>query len=92
MATSFSMVSGNMLEDVVSNKFMEIQIDTDYEMEYQENNPNMVTQLDLVETYHIEMDAEYIEIIYVVSTLILIVSSASPVIYILNIKPKKVLM
>lgn len=86
------MVSGNMLEDVVSNKFMEIQIDTDYEMEYQENNPNMVTQLDLVETYHIEMDAEYIEIIYVVSTLILIVSSASPVIYILNIKPKKVLM
>ena len=86
------MVSGNMLEDVVSNKFMEIQIDTDYEMEYQKNNPNMVTQLDLVETYHIEMDAEHIEIIYVVSTLILIVSSAAPVIYILNIKPKKVLM
>ena len=86
------MVSGNMLDDVVSNKFMEIQIDTDYEMEYQENNPNMVTQLDLVETYHIEMDAEYIGIIYVVSTLILIVSSAAPVIYILNIKPKKVLM
>lgn len=92
LATSLSMVSGNKLGSAISEEFMRIQIDTDYEMEYQEKNPDMVTQLDLLETYHIEMDASYVGSIYAVSAFILIVSSAAPVLYILNINPKKVLM
>ena len=92
LATSCSMITGSYFGDVVSQKFMEIQIDADYEMQYQEENPDAVTQLDLLDTYKVELDGTYIASIYGVSAIILALSSALPMIYILKMKPKNVLM
>ena len=92
LATGFSLVSGNYLGSIISNEFMKIQIDTDTETEYQKNHPDTLTQLDLLDTYKVEMNVQYIVMIVASSTLILMISSAAPVLYILKIKPKKVLM
>lgn len=92
LATSCSMVTGSYFGNVVSQKFMEIQIDADYEMQYQEENPDAVTQLDLLDAYKVELDSTYIVSIYSASAILLALSTALPVIYILKMKPKKVLM
>lgn len=92
LATSFSLVSGNYLGKKISNEFMRIQIDADAETEYQQTHPNHLTQLDLLDAYKVEMSAEYVAVILALSTGVLILSSAAPVLYILRIKPKKVLM
>lgn len=92
LATSCAMMSGNFLGNNISNEFMKIQIDLDSEMEYQESNPDELTQIDLLEAYEIEMNTEYIVTIYLVSTLILMVSTALPVINILKVNPKDVLI
>lgn len=92
LATSCSMITGNYFGEIVSTKFMEIQIDADYEMQYQEENPDAVTQLDLLETYKVELDSAYIISIYGASAVLLALSSALPIFYILKMKPKNVLM
>ncbi len=92
LATSCSLVTGSYFGDAVSQKFMEIQIDADYEMQYQEENPDAVTQLDLLETYKVELDGAYIISIYGASAVLMALSSALPIIYILKMKPKNVLM
>lgn len=92
LATSCSMITGNYFGEIVSTKFMEIQIDADYEMQYQEENPDAVTQLDLLETYKVELDGAYIISIYGASAVLLALSSALPIVYILKMKPKNVLM
>ena len=86
------MFTGLYFGDAVSSKFMEIQIDADYEAQYQEENPGDVTQLDLLDTYKIKLDTQYIASIYGASTIILVLSSALPMVYILKMKPKKVLL
>ena len=92
LATTVSMFSGSYLGEMASKEFMKIQIDTDYELEYSEKNPETITQLDLLDAYEIEIDVKYISTIYSVSTLILIVSSMTPIIYMLKIQPKKILI
>ena len=92
LATSVAMVSGNYLGNVISNKFIEIQIDVDSEMDYQEENEGAITQLDLLEVYDIEMNLEYIVTIYVGSAIILILSSVAPLRFILKISPKNVML
>lgn len=92
LATSFAMVSGNKLGDYISNEFMKIQIDADSEMNYEKENGDVLTQLDVLESYEVELTLEYIVSIYAVSTIILLISSAAPVVFILSTKPKKVLL
>ena len=92
LATSAAMISGNYLGSKISNEFMTIQIDVDSEMAYQESNPDGLSQIDLLETYEIEMNKEYIATIYLASTVILILSSTLPVMNIMKIKPKEVLL
>ena len=92
LATSFSMVSGNILGNVLSKEFMRIQIDVDSEMDYREENPDALTQIDLLENFEVEISGEYIATIYMTSILILSISSILPIINILKTEPKKVLM
>ena len=92
LATSCAMISGNKLGNELSQKFMQIQIDMDTEAKYQEDNPDELTQLDLLEVYHIEFNAEYIINIYIVSTFVLLISSILPIMTVLKTQPKKVLL
>lgn len=92
LATSFSMISGQKIGNHLSQEFMRIQIDTDAEMDYAEDNPDEVTRLDLLDAYHVEMSAEYITKIYIVGFLILTISSILPINSILRVDPKKILL
>lgn len=92
LATSFSMVSGQQLGSYISEEFMRIQIDADAEIEYAEDNPDEITRLDLLETYQVEMDVNYIIQIYISSFFILTISSIIPIRNILRINPKQTLL
>lgn len=92
IATSSSMVSGAYLGEVVSNKFMEIQVDVDSEMDYREENEGALTQIDLLETYKVEINSEYIVTIYFTSLMLLVISSFLPMSNILKTKPKDILL
>lgn len=92
LATSFSLISGQKLGDYVSKEFMRIQIDTDAETEYAEDNPDEVTRLDLLDTYEVEMNMSYVIQIYISSFFILTISSIVPIRNILKINPKNILL
>ena len=92
LATSFAMVSGNKVGDVISTEFMKMQIDTEAELQYQQENGDVITQLDMLEAYEITMDAEYIITIYVSSTIVLLISSLLPMVMIIRMKPKNILL
>ena len=92
LATSCSMISGNLLGNAMAKEFIRIQIDVDSEMDYREENPDSLTQIDLLENFRVEISSEYIITIYLVSIFILSVSSILPVVSILKTEPKKVLM
>ena len=92
LAVSVAMVSGNALGRVISEQFIKMQIDVDSEQEYLQLHPEAVTQLDLVDDYEVKLDAQYVITIFVASNIILLLSSAVPVLYVLRIQPKKVLM
>lgn len=92
LATSCSMISGSELGAVLSNEFMKIQIDVDSELQYEKENNDAITQLDMIDVYEVKMDMKYIATIYVSAILILLISSGLPVGYILKMKPTEVLM
>lgn len=92
LATSVGMISGNKLGSMISNEFMRIQIDADSEINYEKENGDVLTQLDVLESYEVDLTVEYIVTIYAVSTIILLISSAAPVAFILSTNPKKVLL
>lgn len=92
LASSLSMVSGNLLGKKISSEFMRIQIDVDSESKYQEANPDALTQLDMLDSYKVELNGQYIVTIFSSSVLILLLSSAAPMLYILRLDPKKILM
>lgn len=86
------MVSGNKLGEVISNEFLKMQIDADAEMLYEKEQGDVVTQLDMLESYSMEMDAEYIITIYLASTGVLLISSLLPMLYIIRMKPKNIML
>lgn len=92
LAVSVAMISGNALGRIISEQFLKIQVDVDSEQDYLYEHPEAVTQLDLLEDYEVTLNADYVITIFLSSTAILLISSALPVIYVLQIKPKKVLM
>lgn len=85
-------MSGNFQGNNISKQFISIQVDEDVEEEYLYQNPNAVTQLDLIEEYEIGLDFQYVGVILLSSSVLLILSSALPMVFILNLKPKKILM
>ncbi|MBR5794673.1 MAG: FtsX-like permease family protein [Erysipelotrichaceae bacterium] len=92
LATSCAMVTGNKLGEVISNEFLQMQIDTDAEMLYEKEQGDVVTQLDMLESYTMELDSEYILTIYLASTGVLLISSMLPMVYIICMKPKKIML
>lgn len=92
LATSLAMVSGNYLGKTISKEFMKIQIDIENEEIYHANNPDQLSQIDLLEAYEVEIGLEYYATIYTVSALILLCSSVLPVFSIVKTDPKDVLM
>lgn len=91
-ATTLALFSGNVLGEVISKKFMGMQIDKDAEMQYQYENGNVVTQLEMINEYETHLDAEYIITIYVSSAAVLILSSLLPMLYIIRMKPKNIML
>ncbi|MBQ7890844.1 MAG: ABC transporter permease [Erysipelotrichaceae bacterium] len=92
LATSCAMVSGNKLGEVISNEFLKMQIDADAEMLYEKEQGDVITQLDMLESYSMELDAEYIITIYLASTGVLLISSLLPMLYIIRMKPKNIML
>lgn len=92
LATTLSLISSNKMASYVSLEFMKIQIDVDAEHDYQNKHQGMLTQLDLLDTYKVEFSAEYVASIYGISFVILLLSSAVPVLYMTKMNPKDSLM
>ena len=92
LATSCAMVTGNKLGEVISNEFLKMQIDADAEMLYEKEQGDVVTQLDMLESYTMELDSEYIITIYLASTGVLLISSLLPMMYIIYMKPKNIML
>lgn len=92
LATSCAMVTGNKLGEVISNEFLRMQIDADAEMLYEKEQGDVVTQLDMLESYSMELDSEYILTIYLASTGVLLISSLLPMMYIIYMKPKNIML
>ena len=55
LAVSLSMISGNKMGDIVSTKFMQMQIDTEAELKYEQENGDVVTQIDMLEAYEVSV-------------------------------------
>lgn len=92
LAVSAAMISGNALGGLISEQFLKIQVDTDSEQDYLLENPEAITQLDLLEDYQVALTGDYVMTILGSSLLILMISSGLPIVYVLRIKPKNVLM
>ena len=92
LAVSLSMISGNKIGDVVSTGFMQMQIDTEAELKYEQENGDVVTQIDMLEAYEVSVDLNYIITIYLVSILVLIVATSIPLVYIIRLNPKQIML
>jgi putative ABC transport system permease protein len=69
-----------------------MQLDADAEMLYEKEQGDVITQLDMLESYSMELDAEYIITIYLASTGVLLISSLLPMLYIIRMKPKNIML
>ena len=61
-------------------------------MLYEKEQGDVITQLDMLESYSMELDAEYIITIYLASTGVLLISSLLPMLYIIRMKPKNIML
>lgn len=100
IAITLSLLSGNSIAESTSKSMMdlrnEITGNTDNggvvyrDMGY--NPTNGVTEEDVLEAYKIEFSWDYVLILYGVGLGTVLLSSIAPMIYILRLKPKKIMM
>ncbi len=107
LAVSLSIFSGNMLAENMSTTMLENQLaeeeknkaDDDYIGIYKSisiggyyEEDSGISADDVMEQYHVSLDAKTVVFIYVVSIGSVLISTLIPIIYTLQLKPKKILM
>ncbi|MBM7542304.1 ABC transporter permease [Amphibacillus cookii] len=90
---SLSLFSGNFLAQGVSETMLEadhdqFEEDTIYFNEFETD----LTTDDVLESYQVKLDANYIIMFYVVGLLTILVSTVIPLTYIVRLNPKKIMM
>lgn len=95
---TLSVFSGNYLARGVSDTLIQSQTDTDsmegqiYSSQGSYSMQTDVTTEDVTEAYQVKLDANYILLFYGVGLGAIILSTAIPLIYIVRLKPKKIMM
>lgn len=101
IAISLSLLTGNSIAESTSQSMMDLRNEITGENNnnggviYQNmgyNPTNGVTQDDVLEAYKIEFSWDYVIILYGVGLGTVLLSSIAPMIYILRLKPKKIMM
>ena len=97
IALTLSLFSGKELANGISQKMIEQQvINSDNGMFYYAAGPlggsGYVDQNEVIDTYEVTLDFDYVVMLYLVGLGTLLVSSIAPTVYVVRLKPRKVLM
>lgn len=98
IALTLSLFSGKELANGVSQKMIEQQVinSNDGMIYYATAGPGSgggyVDQNEVLDTYEVTLDADYIVMLYLIGLGTLLVSSIAPTVYVVRLKPRKVLM
>jgi putative ABC transport system permease protein len=101
IAITLSLLTGNSIAESTSQSMMDLRNEitgntNDDGMVYRDMgyypNANGVTEDDVLEAYKIEFTWDYVFILYGVGIGTVLLSSIAPMIYILRLKPKKIMM
>lgn len=100
IAITLSLLTGNSIAESTSQSMMDLRNEitgntNDDGMIYRDmgyNPTNGVTEEDVLEAYKIEFTWDYVFILYGVGIGTVLLSSIAPMIYILRLKPKKIMM
>lgn len=91
---TLSLFSGNSIAEATSQSMIDMGVGatgtTDQPIYYY--NPTNISQEDVINAYAIEFNLDYVLILYGVGLSTVLVSTIGPMIYILRLKPKKIMM
>lgn len=99
LGITLSLFTGNSIAEATSQSMMDLRAGIegegpDYPI-YKESyvyNPGGITEEDVMEAYSIQFSWDYVLILYGVGVGTVLLSSIAPMIYILRLKPKKIMM
>lgn len=99
LGITLSLFTGNSIAEATSRSMMDLRAGIegngpDYPV-YRESmiyNPGGITEEDVMEAYTIQFSWDYVLILYGVGVGTVLLSSIAPMIYILRLKPKKIMM
>lgn len=99
LGITLSLFTGNSIAEATSQSMMDLRAGIegngpDYPV-YRESmiyNPGGITEEDVMEAYSIQFSWDYVLILYGVGVGTVLLSSIAPMIYILRLKPKKIMM
>lgn len=99
LGITLSLFTGNSIAEATSQSMMDLRAGIegngpDYPV-YRESmiyNPGGITEEDVMEAYTIQFSWDYVLILYGVGVGTVLLSSIAPMIYILRLKPKKIMM
>lgn len=95
---STSLLLGNALGNQISNVILEDQVKKQQQVylekmeEYGVMNPNGLTMEEAVDQVKVSLDAESIQLIYMVDAVVIFLSTSFSTIYVWSIQPKKILL
>lgn len=92
LAISLSLYSGVKIGQTISNEMLQIQIQEDAKSNVNLLNPENLDLEKMLEIYEFDLNDEIVMTIIGANILVLFISSIVPIIYIVNISPKKILM
>ena len=95
LGITLSMFSGTMIADMTSQSMIDMGVGMDsgddgwIEPYYYYGN---ISQDDVIEAYDVQFNLEYVLVLYGVGLSTVLVSTIAPMLYLLRLKPKKILM
>ncbi|MDF9823951.1 putative ABC transport system permease protein [Breznakia sp. PF5-3] len=94
IALTLSLFSGKELANGVSQKMIEQQVinEDPYGYTYTSYMDSNVDQNEVLDAYEVTLDGDYIVMLYLIGLGTLLVSSIAPTLYVVRLKPRKVLM
>ena len=98
LGITLSLFTGNSIAEATSQSMMDLRAGiegngSDYPMQRSYiYNPGGITEEDVMEAYSIQFSWDYVLILYGVGVGTVLLSSIAPMIYILRLKPKKIMM
>ena len=95
VAITLSLVSGSSIAKATSQSMINMGVgatNSEDGMVYPYYDPNAITQEDVLNAYSISFNLDYVLVLYGVGLSTVLVSTIAPMIYILRLKPKKIMM